>query len=469
MTERSVLGVRWVWPIAGTSMLALAAYAAMRMIDRAPQTRPPVELRANGPLTIALTGDSLLPPDGAGLRDERSPEVVEWIRRADLAVTNLDESLLGGDELRQARADDRARWPFGTGRTAAALADAGFDVVSVANNHAIDFGPEGLLDTIGILRSAGLLPVGAGRDLSEARGPALVGGAARRIAVLAVASSASPESRATPARDVIRGRPGISPLRYIATITADPTTFGAIRQALPAIQAPEPSDDERHLTFLGTSVALGERTSISLALDDRDGSEICDAIVRARQQAEAVIVSVHSHEPANDSDTPAPFLQAFAHQAIDAGAALVVAHGPHRVRGIEIYKGAAILYSVGNFVYRAPDLDVRAADAYDAGYDLYHLALGAIDQREAARRTPFDQPEWWQSVVAFAAIDGGRVSTIRLEPIDLGADVAAKDRGTPRPAAGARATAILERVDALSRPYGTHLRVEGHAGVIALP
>ena len=93
---------------------------------------------------------------------------------------------------------------------------------------------------------------------------------------------------------------------------------------------------------MGTSLTVGDRTSVSLSLDDRDAAEICDAIARARQQAEAVIVSVHSHEPANDSDGPAPFLRTFAHQAIDAGAALVVSHGPHRVRGIEVYKGAAI-------------------------------------------------------------------------------------------------------------------------------
>src|SRR6185503_7178218 len=98
---------------------------------------------------------------------------------------------------------------------------------------------------------------------------------------------------------------------------------------------------------------------------------VLSVIRAARQDAEFVVVSLHSHEPVNDSEEPAAFARQFAHDAVDAGAQLIVGHGPHRLRGVEIYKGAAIFYSLGNFLYDTRGLDFRAADAFDAGNNLY--------------------------------------------------------------------------------------------------
>ena len=82
-------------------------------------------------------------------------------------------------------------------------------------------------------------------------------------------------------------------------------------------------------------------------VDTSDEREITEHIRAARAAAEVVVVSIHSHEPDNRTDEPADFVRAFAHRAIDAGASLVVGHGPHRVRGVEVYKDSAILYSLG--------------------------------------------------------------------------------------------------------------------------
>ena len=94
---------------------------------------------------------------------------------------------------------------FGSSAEAAGLRSLGFDVVGQANNHATDYGPEGMSETRAILVDSGLLPAGSGRDLAEARAPVFVGSGGRKVAVVAVAISSSPESIATPARGVING------------------------------------------------------------------------------------------------------------------------------------------------------------------------------------------------------------------------------------------------------------------------
>src|SRR5262249_48389552 len=134
--------------------------------------------------------------------------------------------------------------------------------------------------------------------------------------------------------------------------------------------------------------------------------------------AELVIVSVHSHEPTNDAEEPPSFLRQFAHDAVDAGAQLIVGHGPHRLRGMEIYKGAPIFYSLGNFVYQTDGLDFRAADPYDAGGGLYTGALGgSSDGRPGIGQ--LEQPWWWQGALVVATSEKGAISDVKVYPVTL--------------------------------------------------
>jgi poly-gamma-glutamate capsule biosynthesis protein CapA/YwtB (metallophosphatase superfamily) len=438
------------------------------------RARPPaaqhaaIDLPARGPMTIVATGDSfVMRPLTRDPRDAGAAAVFDIVRGGSLALTNLEENLLTDATARTARSDPAARWPAGSTLAVNELRAAGIDVVSLANNHATDYGLEGLEESGRMLRDGGLLPVGSGRDLDRARAPLVVGAGVRKIAVIAAASSSSGESRATATHGEINGRPGINPLRYVANITADPTTFESLRQALPALRSGSAATD-RQLSFFGTTVTRGANTSVTLAVDQTDMRAMLDQIRYARTQAEIVIVSVHSHEPSNQSETPADFLRLFAHAAIDAGASLIVGHGPHRLRGIEVYNGGAIFYSLGNFIYQAPGLDLRDADVYDAGTDLFTIALGTAGDRAETPRSGLDDPEWWQSLVATTTVDDGRITNIRLHPIDLGVDAPQDARGTPRTPSPARAASILDRVSHLSDVYGTRVRVEGSLGVITL-
>jgi len=76
-------------------------------------------------------------------------------------------------------------------------------------------------------------------------------------------------------------------------------------------------------------------------------------------------LSCRAHEEGRERWLPADFLPTFAHAVIDAGADIVVGHGPHLLHGLEFYKGKPIFYSLGNFIFEHETLERMAADDYD--------------------------------------------------------------------------------------------------------
>ncbi len=423
-----------------------------------------LEIPPTGPITIAVTGDSLIfSALGDAERDPAFVAVRDVINGATFAITTLDLNLLGPDEAKSAGERPSPRWPFGTANEAQALRRLGFDALALANDHAGDYGVDGTLSTMRIISATGLLHAGTGADLAQARVPVFAG-VPRRVALVSVSASSSPDARATATRAGISGRPGLNPLRYTADITVDERTFQTLRESVATLNAGPPAG-ERELTMFGTPVRKGDRTSVTFAVDANDEREILDEIKAAHETAAAVIVSLHAHEPSNDSDAPAEFVQQFARRAIDAGATLVVGHGPHRLRGVELYKGGAILYSLGNFIYQSKDLDFRAANQFDAGVDLYQAAIGAgtVPDRQAS---PPKEPGWWEGVVAVATVAEGHVSELRLVPVDLGTDKPIQEKGIPRKGTTEWAQAVLERISDLSQGFGATVQVEAGTGLV---
>ena len=82
----------------------------------------------------------------------------------------------------------------------------------------------------------------------------------------------------------------------------------------------------------------------------KDLTRTVEETKEARRQADIVLVFVHAHEMKGaDSKVAAQFVETFARVCIDAGASAVIGHGPHELRGIEVYNGGLIFYSLGNF------------------------------------------------------------------------------------------------------------------------
>ena len=149
--------------------------------------------------------------------------------------------------------------------------------------------------------------------------------------------------------------------------------------------------------------------------------------------ADHVIVTIHAHEGGRTRLEPAEFLVTFARAMIDAGADVFVGHGPHVLRGIEIYKGAPILYSLGDFIFQNETLLRYPADNYDD----QRLGPDAQPNDYLNRRYDFDKsgfpadPPIWESVVAMPRFRDGRLAELALHPISLGFGGARHVRGRP--------------------------------------
>ncbi|MCX5558486.1 CapA family protein [Streptomyces sp. NBC_00038] len=231
---------------------------------------------------IAASGDPVLPFSRTARR----------LAAADLTVGNLECTLSRAGPATQG-GDSFAADPAAL----SGLREAGFDVLTLANNHLGDFGAEALRRTVSSARSAGFTTVGAGENLTAAREPAVVRVGAVRFGILAFNAIGE-----TPA--------------------AGPTSAGAVRLRMPPRTGPLSASD---LAALETSVRA----------------------LRAR--ADVVVVCPHWGEQYTHS--PVAAQHTVARRLVDAGADAVIASHPHWVQGMELYKGSLVAHSLGNFVF----------------------------------------------------------------------------------------------------------------------
>src|SRR5262249_42315661 len=149
-----------------------------------------------------------------------------------------------------------------------------------------------------------------------------------RVALVACASTFTPGSLAGIQRPDLRGRPGLSPLRFSTTYTVDAATLEGLGKLTPGNQANGP------VRISGAIYESGEKPGIRTEPLKEDLEGIAASVREARRQADFVVVSIHAHEgkPGN-REVPADFLVTFAHAMIDAGADVFVGHGPHVLRG----------------------------------------------------------------------------------------------------------------------------------------
>jgi poly-gamma-glutamate capsule biosynthesis protein CapA/YwtB (metallophosphatase superfamily) len=439
------------------------------LVARPNLSKSTVKLRGPGDsLTIAATGDSLAPdPLPFGLADPGFFGVVDVLENASLGLTTLEQNLLG--QKNHSQPGKLARWPYGTSHQAEDLRRLGMTVISLANNHAIDYGIEGMQATEDILSRQGLFHVGSGNNLQLAGTPVSVGAPPRCVAVIAVTTSANAESRATYTQGEILGRPGVNALRYSPQVTADHSAFSSLKRSpLATSLGPSSASGRNQLMLSGTVITEGQKTAVDFVPNDRDLQGILGQVRLARSKCGDIVVMLHSHEPSNQSQVASDFVQTFARALVDAGASLVVGSGPHQLRGIEVHNRGVIFYSLGNFVFDYNAIDSRAADVYESGIDLQQLALGAVSDFPSYPIPHFEEPIWWESVIAIATFNNGVLGSIRLQPIDLGVDLPVSQRGIPRIAAPGRGNEILQRLANLSRPLGTMVRVKDGMGFIDL-
>jgi poly-gamma-glutamate synthesis protein (capsule biosynthesis protein) len=456
---------------------AAAVAAAARLVPGSPGAPDGAEALPRR-ATLMAVGDCLISRHVSNQRDPDFLALAELLRGADCAWGNCELVLADSREVYPALkgSDPHA---LGAPWGADELAWLGIDMVGTANNHTLDFGVDGLFATLRNLERVGITHAGSGSDLEAASRPGLFDSPVGRIAQVNCASTFPNYFAAAPAHPYLRGRPGLNPLRLDTTVQLPERLFRDLKAAnatlgevlgwnefgdmLKEFEAKLPKGTS---FFFDTTISEGREVDALSTANPGDVQRITDAVKVARNNARIVLASIHSHEARQKLELSDPFLPLFARAAIDAGADAFFATGPHVPRGVEIYKGKPIFYSLGNFFFQYETMQPIPSESL-AGMG---LDARALDVSLFYRKIPYgDQERFWQSFVPRLTFDGDAVAAVELFPITMGFAEPRHDRGTPRLARGEEAHKILEHVAALSKPYGTVIDIEGEVGRVRIP
>ena len=329
------------------------------------------------------------------------------------------------------------------------LKSMGFSIVSRANNHALDWGPEGMRETSRWLDEAGIVHAGVGETRGLARAPQYFETGAGRVALISLASTFRPTTDALPAEGASPGRAGVNALHLTMTVAVPPPAMQALAQLDCVLYAkhcrgPAPADIE----LFNTKYRQAAGFTYEYAMDPEDLAEIYKSIRAARENADFVIVSIHSHECSDGCDDDAMprgaarFLKQLAHEAIDSGADIFVTSGNHNLGPIELYKSAArgvrpIFYGLGNFIWSDVQ-ELLPHDLFQGNRTLLARAwedpgkATEYDLTAPLNKASFAHAFIFQSVVAECRFDGNQLSEIRLHPIEQGYGSKLTMSGIPR-------------------------------------
>lgn len=443
-----------------TRPIALALLVGMALISDAG-----ISAQTKDPFTLALTGDSIIMQRLQVFKEPAFTKLFDLIRGSDAAFTNL-ETLFHDYEAPPSH-ESGGTWMRTDPPILKELVWAGFDLVSRANNHAGDFGPLGSQITSRYVREAGLVEAGVGNSLAEAREAKFLETPKGRIALISAASTFTPHSRAGNTRGDMPARPGLSPLRFTTTYVVTPERLADLRRVASELSGNPPGTGDT-LNFGGRRYVSGPKPGPRSEPNKQDVEDIARVVKSASALADIVIVSLHCHESGANRSVPADFIPIFAKAVIDAGADVFVGHGPHVLRGIEIYKGKPIFYSLSNFIFQNETVLRMPEDSYEE-YSLTDDAQPAdyLDARYDKDRRSFPSDrEYWDSVAVVTKWESGKFVEAELHPITLGFQTPRSERGRPKLAAGADASRILEMMTTRSKAFGATVTVKNGVGVV---
>lgn len=436
-----------------------------------PKALAPATIRDG--FTFAATGDLLGPQRPYyALRKAQFEPVANILRGADLTFANLEGSIIDLATFRgYPAAQNGGGNPVAAPQVAADLRNMGIDLLSRANNHAGDWGVEGMFETSRWLDAAGLAHAGSGRNRAAARAPAYIETPSGRVALVAAASTFAPNSMAGPAVREVSGRPGISVLRTNRIVLVTEREMRTLRSMAVRHGSQAPSD-AGEIRLLGQLYRVSNRPGLIHEMNRFDHYEILQAVRSAKQTSDLTVFSIHAHESlSGDSEDPRPadFQRVLFRDVIEAGADMVVVHGPHALRGIEIYRGRPIFHGLASLFFALEHGRAAAPETFEAmGIDPTSVTYPEYLHQRFFKVIP---ATWFESVVAVTRFERGQARQIRLYPLDLGYSQIPRltHRGTPQPAAPAMARKILARLRDLSATFGTTIRIEDDVGIIDIP
>jgi poly-gamma-glutamate capsule biosynthesis protein CapA/YwtB (metallophosphatase superfamily) len=429
---------------------------------------------------VALTGDSIVQRRLLTQQDAMLRPLFDLIRGADVSFTNLE--VLPNDFQGDAVLESGGSHFGAPDWVLDELSEAGFDLFAMATNHSLDYGISGLLRAMQAMERRHLSYAGVGRNLEDARRPAYHTHPNGTVALISCAATFAKGQEASAQRPDMPGRPGLNPLHYATVYEVTSGQLAALvdiaeqlglermRQKIVQLGFGFPPSEPDLVEFDKLQFRAADRPRIRMRAKSSDIDGIARWVREARELSDVVMVSVHAHEYDGDEETPAEFLPDFAHRMIDEGASLVVGHGPHLLRGMEVYEGCPIFYSLGNFVGQNELVSRLPADSYDRFRVDPQLTPGmvySVRTDHDRKSFPADR-RFWETVVPICSFSDGRLSSLEIHPVTLGLGEARHLRGRPRLAAGEEARHILAKFASLSEPFGTRFTIDGGRATVVI-
>ncbi len=421
--------------------------------------------------TIAVVGDLIISyPLDHMMSDPGFREVVEMTRSADVTTGNLEGNIIDGRSFSGSRGGGFGGEPG----VAEWLVEMGFDIVARANNHANDFGPEGLAETTRYLDAAGLQHAGYGDTYWAARAARFYSSPRGRVGMV---STSDHQPQAAPARGEWPGVGGLSPLRVTRYFMVPEDAW----EGLQTIRDYFPNGTFHYARGINTPTQiefLREQFRKAPAgvtepyyhfeMNQRDLTDVLASVREGKLKSDLITVAIHAHhfydttggfrgegipeaEHLDTNPSIADYLPVFAKAAIDNGADVFQGTGVHALRGIEIYNNRPIFYGLGEFIRQM---------------DVIGLA-GRGDPQRSVGPPDAEFPVKFESIIAFNEFHNGELTEVRIIPIEAGyEEEKLARRGIPRVAPAAIAQRILTRLQELSEPLGTEIVIENNIGYI---
>src|SRR5689334_311696 len=299
---------------------------------------------------------------------------------------------------------------------ASIFSDCGFDVVSVASNHAMDWGADALLDTAELFRSKGFQVIGVGENLREARRPAIVEKNGIKTAFLAYCSILQTGYAAT------HDKPGIAPLRA-------------------------------HTYYEPFDYQAGVPPRVVTVPYEEDLAGLIEDVTEAKKSADVVVLSLHwgvHFIPKVIAD----YQVTVANAAFKAGADLILGHHAHTPKAIGMHQGKACFYSLSNFIMSSPPREGKRAHDFESRYGVkldadYPLLPYGSDAK--------------RSLIAKAVLGKGGVKRVSFLPVQIDKKLRPEvlRRGDPR------FEDSLRFMDWVSEGFDHRFTVDGDEVVVA--
>ena len=405
-------------------------------------------------------------------------ELKNCIKSHDVRFLNLESTFHNCEGY--PAAESGGTWAMSDPRILDDIKEYGFNIFNTANNHSADYGEGGLLATVRHLKERDMIFSGTGENLGEASKPCYLETKNARVALISCNLSFFAAERAADQTRNLPGRPGLNPLRMTELYHLDAEHF---KMAQELARVSTVNREHEKLVGLGyampfkegalpigkTNFVLDEKCWVESLPNEKDMNRIEEEIREARRQADVVLVSIHHHHVDTSVNTDVPkVLKVFAHRCIDAGASVIIGHGPHELMGIELYKGGAIFYSVGNFIFETETVEFQPWDAYNnRNMSITDTKVGAYMDERSKNGTAGYCVQWpiWNAVMAGWTVEDNKLTEIQLYPVELGMKKPRSTKGRPTMN---HSEETLNYLQSLCTPFGTRIEIKDGTGYIKL-